>query len=323
MNNLFIGFSGPVGYNYNKGDRAVRPEAPNAILEDVIGLLICYDNLYFLSRDFCPRDMWDLPYVKFLSDDSSYLDRAIIAYGQGVEIRNEFGRIGWGDISGKWAGIVNKMTGGDLSYIDNHAVGVKHVEGFPGANGNSADGDNILFDKLIAESLEIKNLDILTNTIAAEAAHKKIDPKLTENKFSDWHVGVTGALASLKVRNSLGVEGGYDERIEELRGDSHVKEFRKYIKQEVDENVDVQAKAKEISLHAQEIANEAFLKSRKKTPIYETVGKASIGLLGNMIVPGVGSLVSGSIKVRESYEKFLTKRNTAWASFVINLGRSS
>lgn len=64
----FIGLSGPIAYDYkNVGDKIhpVETSAPNPILEDSLGLMAFYDEIHFLAPQLCPRNMRDLPYVRF------------------------------------------------------------------------------------------------------------------------------------------------------------------------------------------------------------------------------------------------------------------
>jgi hypothetical protein len=65
---LLIGASGPIGYDYK---REQVDGVPYPVLEDLWGILLCYDELWFLSRAFCPSDMWDLPYVRFLDEEAT------------------------------------------------------------------------------------------------------------------------------------------------------------------------------------------------------------------------------------------------------------
>lgn len=53
----FVGLSGPIGYDYQHSTGLIDPRdssSPNPVLENVSGLLLCYEDIYFLSRHFCP-----------------------------------------------------------------------------------------------------------------------------------------------------------------------------------------------------------------------------------------------------------------------------
>ena len=60
-----IGVSGPIDYN----PRALRKKFPTPILEAPIGLFLLFDEIWFLHPNLCPRNMQQLPYVHFLSEE--------------------------------------------------------------------------------------------------------------------------------------------------------------------------------------------------------------------------------------------------------------
>lgn len=57
-------------------------DEPNAVLENAVGLMLCYDELWFLRRQDCPADMQELNFVHFVEDDSALLSIAAEAYEQ-------------------------------------------------------------------------------------------------------------------------------------------------------------------------------------------------------------------------------------------------
>src|SRR5215475_13683825 len=78
----YVGLAGPLGYDYQNLVRRRKRRAsgePNPILENVIGLLLCYDEIYFLAPQFCPADMRKLPYVKFVIADADLGPAALTA----------------------------------------------------------------------------------------------------------------------------------------------------------------------------------------------------------------------------------------------------
>jgi hypothetical protein len=81
----YVGISGPVSYDYRHGTKRVNrrdQSTPNPVLENVSGLLLCYDELIFLSKHFCPIDIWKLPYVKFISSNRDWLTRAELSLNE-------------------------------------------------------------------------------------------------------------------------------------------------------------------------------------------------------------------------------------------------
>ncbi|MDP5306434.1 hypothetical protein [Paracoccus spongiarum] len=67
MRRAFVGFSTPVGFDYNAPDR--DDAGPPPVLIGCTGLLILYDEIWFAHPVVCPRNMRDLEYVKFICDE--------------------------------------------------------------------------------------------------------------------------------------------------------------------------------------------------------------------------------------------------------------
>ena len=78
-NCAYVGKAVPVGWDYAREDTV---GIPNPVLESVLGLLLCYDEIWFPSREFCPEDMRDLSYIKFIDEMSTEKDRALEAVMQ-------------------------------------------------------------------------------------------------------------------------------------------------------------------------------------------------------------------------------------------------
>jgi hypothetical protein len=64
----YVGLSTPVFYDYKYSARETNADtrsSPNPILDSPYGLLLLYDEIWFLTRSLCPDNMRDLPYVNF------------------------------------------------------------------------------------------------------------------------------------------------------------------------------------------------------------------------------------------------------------------
>jgi hypothetical protein len=71
MRIAFIGLSGPLFYDYRNPARKAPSDlesSPNPVLDSPFGLLLLFDEIWFLCRSLCPDNMRDLPYVKFLDE---------------------------------------------------------------------------------------------------------------------------------------------------------------------------------------------------------------------------------------------------------------
>ncbi|MEU0273770.1 hypothetical protein [Streptomyces sp. NPDC006307] len=78
----FLGRFAPAYYDLANRHRVRGKDEPNAVLENAVGLMLCYDELWFLRRQDCPADMQELNFVHFVEDDSALLRVATEAYEQ-------------------------------------------------------------------------------------------------------------------------------------------------------------------------------------------------------------------------------------------------
>ena len=70
----YVGLSGPLLYDYEvQAERgpADLVSSPNPILDSPFGLLLLYDDIWFLTRSLCPQNMRELPYVHFLDEEAA------------------------------------------------------------------------------------------------------------------------------------------------------------------------------------------------------------------------------------------------------------
>ncbi|CUH50695.1 hypothetical protein [Shimia marina] len=84
MHKAYVGFSAPVGYDYEYPAEKTAQDtrsSPNPILVGVTGLLILFDEIWFPCRSICPQSMRSLDYVKFVNEefDSLHLDDKQVA----------------------------------------------------------------------------------------------------------------------------------------------------------------------------------------------------------------------------------------------------
>ncbi|MFF3403491.1 hypothetical protein ACFYW6_33970 [Streptomyces sp. NPDC002659] len=90
----FLGRFAPAFFDDANTHQVYGHSRANAVLENVIGLMLCYDELWFLHRDLCPADMQDLDLVRFVSDDAdlSRTAREVFREGQDV-VRRQFAEL--------------------------------------------------------------------------------------------------------------------------------------------------------------------------------------------------------------------------------------
>lgn len=92
----FLGRFAPAFYDEANPHQVYGHDRPNAVLENAVGLMLCYDELWFLSRDLCPADMQELDFVQFVSDDADLSKTAREVFrARQEDLRREFAE--WSD----------------------------------------------------------------------------------------------------------------------------------------------------------------------------------------------------------------------------------
>jgi hypothetical protein len=315
---LFVGASGPIGYDYAWSDGEVASREPFAVLEDLNGILICYDQLWFLSRAFCPRDMWDLPYVKFVSDDAALHGLVETAASQADLIRPQqhFRDTVY------LPDVIDVVTQGNPSGVDNHSRGIKITPEYD-VMGNAGDLHLVASDMLIGSALSEPGLDVLTNSVGTarfvshtrEAAAEEL-----ELAVPAWRVAVAAHVATLRIPNVYeSGRGGYVEEIEDLRSHPNVGAFRRLLSSSEVSAGEAADAAAEINDMADRFARRYVGKKFKRKPWYVSAGKLAVAPVGNAIQPGLGTAANGGIKVAEYFKDRDDRSVGAWAAFVADL----
>ncbi|MCM3513851.1 hypothetical protein [Nocardioides sp. P86] len=210
------------------------------------------------------------------------------------------------------------MTQGAGGGIDNHSQALTHTDGFD-RNGNSAHADSVIIDLGIAAALEMNELDVLTNSVATEVVNQRVVDVYVDRRFTDWHVDVATELATIKVPNCLGPDGGYHEGLEELRAHPQLRSFREHLRNIPSGNVLPTDQALEISELADAYARRSLQREHRNRPIYQTLGRGALSPAGNAVLPMLGTVANGALQVVETVQEKRRLRSTAWAAFVVAL----
>src|SRR5689334_3222402 len=95
----FVGLSGPIFYDYNnQATRAASDliDSPNPVLDSPFGLMLLFDEVWFLCRSLCPENLRGASFVKFV-DETSLLPKtddipAVTDLSEGIppEVRDAY-----------------------------------------------------------------------------------------------------------------------------------------------------------------------------------------------------------------------------------------
>ncbi|WP_349931294.1 hypothetical protein ABNP34_03275 [Glutamicibacter mishrai] len=327
MNNVkraFIGFAGPLGYAYGHKRTELENEtsSPNAVLENVGGLLICYDELYFPTRNLCPVDMWELPYVHFLLEEDETRQQTLTAITQasGSEVPDEINR---GINFECWTPITLAMQNGSReALIDNHTHGLQVGENIY-LSGNSGNPKNILTDIFVAQSLSLHvgEADLILSSPALDggSASQTSSTGISED-FTIPQRTLAEGVVTLYNRNFLSPRGGYHDSYEELRSHPNMREFRTMLAATEVSMTEVSKLALEINRKAEEFSSKTLRKIVKGPNWFRSFGIPAIASAANQIVPFSGTI--GKSVVNAAIDRNWKKeiKNTSWAPFVVDAG---
>lgn len=319
----FIGLAGPLGYDYeNEAPIAGTNDysSPNPVLENVLGLLICYDEIKFLSPQFCPADMRDLPYVSFVSDDPSSLSLALQAINDYEETQHDawdehpsFDAFGaaWDEMTSRSKHELN---------IDNHTHAIRLGASY--VVGNSMAIDKAIQDTWVAASIGLSNADVILNSPAQLAVSRQVEFELSTGQyFGEKKVDAAELLVSLRVPNVLQRTGSYHAALEEIRDRRDVREFRDFLRQHDAPMEDGKGLAAEISAQAFSLVDEIARRYMDGPGRFQSIGIPAARAAINVAQPGLGSVVAGAMSVPHRLRERSFKASSRWAPFVVSLSK--
>ena len=232
MRRALIGFSSPIGYDYRynatetKNDRDLKP--PNARLFGATGLLLLYDEIVFACESLCPENMRGLSYVRYLDREFSSLGLSEQRFRAKIDAVYQNYQ---SDIKFQIAGLASQSHQDfcdahfGKTFDDHRNVLIFCGEGiFPKCGTFQT-----IIDTWIINHFRNLNLTIVIN------------PFTMRDYFRDL-LGVTDVEAGLKkleiseklisLQNIMDIDnevGPYHPVIEELRHDSLIENYRKWL----------------------------------------------------------------------------------------------
>lgn len=325
MRRAYIGLAGPLAYDYkNQADRphAADLDAPNAILEDSLGLLMLYDELVFLSPQLCPQDMRQLPYVKFLNSRPGFASTFRHAIGlaearydlkdpRDTSFRNPIEP--YEPALMTVTGQPFRVSRDEARFIpDNHTHGF-HVADDLVVSASSLNFRSVLTDWITCDLFSLSDHDLIVNS--ATSAFYEVLSRRESSKGSVLAVG--HRLIAQRLPNYLRKTGPYDPCLEELRNHPFIEEARNHLTEIVRSATtgEVDKFAKAISAEALRARNDVFRRHLKGANEYWVTGRAVLTEAAGLIIPGVG-LLNELVAARNAERE---RAQLRWAGFVCDL----
>lgn len=311
MRKAFVGMSTPICYDYNFEHVLDNySESPNPILDSPMGLFLLYDEIWFLSKNVCPFNCRNLPYVKFLADeyDLTMLDLNRFGWGE-VELEKHFpkedAQINWN----MWKSSVRLNLDYDLFVqletrgIDNHSRMF-----FLGKTKQTPKPDprNLLIDDFIATHYK---LELITNSMTSSCLNAVSSTSVDQHA----KLALTQNLICNNIPNFQLKDGPYHSFIEDLRSEELLKNFRKKIASAIEENphYDIGELKKELESAMDKYLNELILKHISKKEIYKSAASTIIGQVP--VLSNIYGGIEGGVKI---YNTIKDRKQLGWMGFI-------
>ena len=312
----YVGLSGPLLYDYKvlaERGPADQVSSPNPILDSPFGLLLLYDEIWFLTRSLCPQNMRGLPYVHFLDEEGalpalSDIDTGIAARHLSADPTMSQRYANVSSLFRRYDRVLQTLHVDWGSGPDNHthALHIGDIETW----ANSISLESILFDLEVVQRLHM-DVELVANSFGQrwlDVAH----PTLADADLA--HVLVVD-----RIPNFLSREGPYHPVIEEARGDPHLTAFRVWISATTESRDldDAKSIKQEVEAAVAATTRDVFLRYLDENRLFLTQGKTLAGAVGDLLVPGVGTLGTVLHGVRERR----TAQDLRWQGFLVALDR--
>jgi hypothetical protein len=307
----YIGLSSPMFYDYTHSAQKVTSDAsssPNPILDSPAGLIIGYDEIWFLCRSLCPQNMRQLPYIKFL-DDTDLLKGFTVT-------SSEIGELTSSCFTSEQMHYHQKAFSQYKDYVK--ATGVNWVDGVDNHShelnikplaskfsANSMRAELVLFDLAIVAHLG-RGFELVTNSFT----QRLLTPlrEVSRNKAG-------AKLISLRFDNYQSKKGPYHPIYDELRANPYISDFRKWIAKQHEsfspkEAEELQRDVKNILEGEQ---RNALLKELSGTPLATSISSILLGAMIEVVSPQLGFANS----VFPSLGEQMLVESRRWQAFLI------
>ena len=314
----YIGLSYPLLYDYRNQAHLSEndlSDSPNPIIESPLGLMILYDELWFLCESICPNNMRNLPYVKFVDkmfSDLYYEGGDLFVKQVDLKIdRND--RLSYSDIINRLN--LRNQRGLDIRGLDTHTHGFKVGSVVTSASSNEK---HFAFDMYIftaLQELSDNRIEWITNS----------NFKLNEHFFQNKEAATVEKIIISDIPNYLCTDGPYHPCIEELRNNVYLKDFRKWVieNHNVIQNSEINEMCLSVKQNIEETKNKVFKKYLEDNSRYafftstgKTMLKTSAGIVCTPI--SIADAISGIVI---HGKKSLQAKSDRWQGFVVDANK--
>lgn len=305
----YLGLSYPSLYDYQHLAKKAKndlSDSPNPIIDSPLGLMILYDELWFLCESLCPNNMRNLPYVKFVDVmfPNLWFEGAEEFSQDNILDINSFTRLSYGDISKR----MNLSYGG----LDTHTHTLQIGNIRTSSNGGL---NNYLFDLYVLSALQNftdKKIEMVSNP----------NYSLNEEKNLNAVSELTEKLIISDIPNYLSIDGPYHKCIEQLRENEYLMDFRKWIishHSNIQHN-EIKDICSDVSSNIKETQKNIFkkyLEDNNKYSMFKSTSKTIISTVGGFFHPGL-SIADMVSSISTATKRSMDAKLDRWQGFIID-----
>lgn len=307
----YIGLSSPIFYDYRtQSDKTISGmiSNPNPILDCPYGIMLFYDEIWFLCESLCPINMRNLPYVRFM-DKEGTVNKVILE-----KSRQSIQDIEWDAVNkaksefGEYQKVVSQVGIKWSAAADNHTHTL-NIAGFH-CSANSMDPQKYLFDLEIMKNVKSFEMELITNKFT-----DKLASHLIGNKKSSYKHEAIQILIVDNIFNFIGKRGPYHPCVDEMRENKFLSYFRNWIVQQkkVLAEKEISEIKKEVENAIDICRNEIFYKYLDKSGEFLSVAKTTLWYGMDSITGPLSTITSLVGDAAESN----SKENMRWQGFFL------
>lgn len=314
MRIAYVGLSSPVFFDYKVAASKTasdRYPPPNPILESPFGLMLLFDEIWFLCKSLCPENMRALPYVKFLNETKLLPNLKLLKYQSSDDIQEQ-------TLNSMGIRLTNKIFSFD-QVLNNLGI-------YWDAAADYHSPELTIFGKTFSASPRVRNLFFDMEIVHHLSVLTKHEIELITNSFSESLLETTEnpilktELAEVLVidnlPNYLTPVGPYHPVIEEVRENPYLKDFRKWVvKQKSPANrKEILEIKKDVESTIQEAQDKLFLEYFDPRSFFASTGKTFFGAGVDIFLPGVSTIAS----ITQDGLNYWRNKERRWQAFLVS-----
>jgi len=314
MRIAYVGLSSPVFYDYSvEASKTASDDysSPNPILESPFGLMLLFDEIWFLCKSLCPENMRKLPYVKFLDQTKLLPNLTRRKYSELKEMQEQI--LNSNGINPKKKTVSYKFVRRNIGiYWDAAADIHTHELTILGKKFSASPRvENLFFDMEIVHHLSVTTkheVEFITNSFSENLLETVENPILKTN--------LAETLTIDYVPNYLTPKGPYHPVIEDVRKNSYLKDFRKWVvKQKSPANRrEILEIKRDVEFTLQDAQDKIFLEQFDSKGFFASTGKTILGAGVDILFPGLSTIAS----ITQDGIDYWRNRERRWQAFLVS-----